>query len=84
MSLQTCAKEKNNALQHIDEVLQDARIICHSHWKNHNEIFYEYLFPKNGRDGLVLQDAKQSHIVIDKQNRKLLLVDTLPDTAAEK
>lgn len=84
VSLQTCAKEKNNALQHIDEVLQDARIICHSPWKNHNEVFYEYLFPKNGRDGLVLQDAKQSHIMIDKQNRKLLLVDTLPDTAAEK
>lgn len=78
LALQADAKDKNNALQHIDETIKEAKVCCRSPWKNHNEVFYEYLFPKKGRDMLTLQDAKQSHIIIDKQNRKLLLVDTLP------
>ncbi|WP_394995250.1 hypothetical protein [uncultured Helicobacter sp.] len=78
LSLQASAKASNNALQEIDEGLKKAKILIHSPWNNHNEVFYEYLFPKKGRDMLTLQDAKQSHIIIDKKNHKLLLVDTLP------
>lgn len=80
LSLQADAKDKNNALQKIDKTLKEAKIIAHSPWKNHNEVFYEYLFPKKGRDMITLQDSKQSHIIIDNQHHKLLLVDTLPES----
>lgn len=84
LSLQADAKRKNNDLQYIDETLKEAKIICRSPWNNHNEVFYEYLFPKKGRDMLTMQNAKQSHVVIDKQNRKLLLVDVLPESKEQE
>ncbi|MGX2985584.1 hypothetical protein ACWIWK_09025 [Helicobacter sp. 23-1048] len=69
-TVQNAAKAKNEELKHIDEELQNAKIITRGSWKRHNEIFYEHIFPK-GRDMISFDDAPQRNISIDKENLKL-------------
>lgn len=70
LQIQESAKTCNRELKNIDENLKNATINCHSKWNNHNEIFYDYLFPK-GRDMMSLENEEECSIGIDKNTLKL-------------